>query len=302
MAIEVRYVHEAPRPQPLEQLLAAAIPDEKITRADLVSRVLLDPNLDPEGSIAAYSGDRLVGYCLSLAPKEPTGTESKGFITLLAVHPEQRHLGIGGEILRSSEAFLRGEGCTSVWISPYGPGYFAPGVDQRYEDGMRFLTSRGYAVAYEPISMETSTDQEGLPEWLRPSDSHRIVHPVVEEAFTVLEFVRREFPHWAEVVAGSIRRRLRGDNGTGVLGLSEAEEVQGFAHYDGERFGPIGVATTARGKGYGQHLMFATLHAQRRAGFSRSYFVWSDDRTAERLYKNAGFRTVRRFSVLRKTL
>jgi len=49
-------------------------------------------------------------------------------------------------------------------------------------------------------------------------------------------------------------------------------------------------------------LMFRALAAMREAGFRIAWFLWSDDRTAERLYRHAGFREVRRFAVLRKEL
>jgi hypothetical protein len=48
--------------------------------------------------------------------------------------------------------------------------------------------------------------------------------------------------------------------------------------------------------------MFETLRAQRMSGFRTSWFLWSDDRTAARLYSAAGFREVRRFALLRKEL
>ena len=36
--------------------------------------------------------------------------------------------------------------------------------------------------------------------------------------------------------------------------------------------------------------MFRTLDAQRQAGFRSAWFLWSDDKTAERIYNGAGFR------------
>jgi mycothiol synthase len=78
--------------------------------------------------------------------------------------------------------------------------------------------------------------------------------------------------------------------------------VVGFSHYKGERFGPIGVDPEERGKGIGQRLMFATLNAQRDAGHRTSWFLWSDERTANRLYNGAGFKLARTFALLRKQL
>jgi hypothetical protein len=48
--------------------------------------------------------------------------------------------------------------------------------------------------------------------------------------------------------------------------------------------------------------MYQTLLAQRDAGFRAAWFLWSDDKTAARLYNGAGFTEVRRFALLRKEL
>jgi GNAT superfamily N-acetyltransferase len=91
-----------------------------------------------------------------------------------------------------------------------------------------------------------------------------------------------------------------------VLAIDRARpfgpEVVGFSHFNGNRFGPIGVAKAARHRGVGQVLAWDTLMAQRSAGFASAYFLWSDDETARRLYDGLGFVVARRFTVLRKTL
>jgi len=48
--------------------------------------------------------------------------------------------------------------------------------------------------------------------------------------------------------------------------------------------------------------MFATLQAQREAGFRTAWFLWSDDKTAQRLYTGAGFKEIRRFALLKKSI
>jgi hypothetical protein len=47
--------------------------------------------------------------------------------------------------------------------------------------------------------------------------------------------------------------------------------------------------------------MYETLIAQRDAGFRTAWFLWSDDKTAARLYTDAGFKPIRRFALLRKS-
>ena len=124
-----------------------------------------------------------------------------------------------------------------------------------------------------------------------------------ELALPLLDFVRREFPgDWVRVVREAAGRIAQGDSPKRLLVAVENEAIAGFSHYENERFGPIGVAASQRGRGVGQVLMFATLQAQREAGFRTAWFLWSDDKTAERLYNGAGFREVRRFALLKKGL
>src|SRR5688500_4094364 len=95
---------------------------------------------------------------------------------------------------------------------------------------------------------------------------------------------------------------LLGASPTRLFVAREGSEVVGFSHFCNDRFGPIGVAASQRGRGVGQVLMFETLHAQRAAGFASAYFLWSDDKTAQRLYNAAGFKEFRRFALMKKVL
>ena len=307
-----RFVKGAPAVGDLHRLLLSSLPAERIGLEDLTRKILLDPNLAEEGSISAFSGSELIGYCLAITRQVPLENApldvDRGFITLLAVHPRFRRQGVGSSLLGAAEQFLVSTKRTSCWISPYAPNYFVPGVDVSYDAGLQFLGTYGFASVFEAISMGLPlTGELREPEWVTVLRSRAstltIEHPVTSNAWQVLEFVRQEFPgDWVRVVRESIVRRTRGDVSTGIIALSNEGEIKGFAHYDGERFGPIGVSASARGRGYGQILMFEALREQLAAGANRSYFLWSEDRTAERLYRHAGFALERRFRILRKDL
>jgi GNAT superfamily N-acetyltransferase len=119
----------------------------------------------------------------------------------------------------------------------------------------------------------------------------------------LLEFVRKEFPgDWVRVVRETATKILAGEPRNRLIAALDGGQIVGFAHYENERFGPIGVAASQRGRGIGQVLMFATLQAQREAGFRAAWFLWSDDKTAERIYNAAGFKETRRFALMKKTL
>ena len=76
----------------------------------------------------------------------------------------------------------------------------------------------------------------------------------------------------------------------------------GFSQHECARFGPFGVAADGRGRGIGAVLLFRTLGIMRRKGHHNAWFMWTDDATADRIYKSAGFRETRRYAVMKKTL
>ena len=82
----------------------------------------------------------------------------------------------------------------------------------------------------------------------------------------------------------------------------EAGRVLGFAQSEGERFGPFGVAGSARGRGIGAALLVHMLAEMQARGLCSAWFLWTDDATADRLYRAVGFRETRRYAILRKAL
>lgn len=321
-------------------LLSRALPAERIDEAKFVRHVLLDPNVLPSGFLVAEEGGKVVGMILAIARQFPSGKtipdKQTGYLTLLAVTPEARGSGIGTKLLEEAEVFLITQGRRELIASTYSPGYFTPGVDvSAYEEGLRFLKKRGFEEKYRPLSMDVELDSLTKPGWVEDSRAKAEAAGVhfepwrAELTLPVLRFAEAEFSaDWSRYATEAVQGILRGDpperlwiawtfdtpkpsskKGGLEAWLEEAEAVDtgdpaviGFSHFDGERFGPIGIAKSERGRGLGHVLMFETLAAQSAAGHRRSYFMWSDDRTAERLYHAAGFREARRFAVLRKEL
>ncbi len=298
---------------PLEGVLdtlAAAMPGDPISQARFVRQVLLDPNYRDGGSVVAREGDEVAGYCLALARQVPLenapSDAGRGYVTLIAVRPEHRRRGIGSRMLERAEAYLREQGRQEAWVSPYAPGYFVPGVDAASEDALGFFACHGYAEVYRPLAMEAPLWSLQVPAWVRDREGERTVRylPYTPElTLPLLRFAQEHFPgDWVRVVRETMGQIVTGENPARLFVAVQDGEVLGFSHFENERFGPIGVAPPARGRGIGQVLMFRTLQAQREAGFRAAWFLWSDDRTADRLYRGAGFSEVRRFVVLRKEL
>jgi GNAT superfamily N-acetyltransferase len=276
--------------------------------------VLLDANFRAAGAPVAVRDGEVVGFCLSIARQTPLENApsdvDRGYITLIAVAPKHQRQGVGAQLLAHAEDYLRGQGKSVVMLASYAPGYFIPGVDvNAYAGALAFLQKHGFVEVYRPLAMQTSLWDWTTPAWVHERREKLASEGTIVAAYrpeltlALLEFARKEFPgDWVRVVREAATKILAGDSPTRLIAALETGKVVGFSHYENERFGPIGVAQSQRGRGVGQVLMYATLQAQREAGFRAAWFLWSDDKTAERIYNGAGFMETRRFGLMKKGL
>lgn len=296
------------------EVLGASLTADPISEARFTRQVLLDPNFRVDGAPVAVKDGKIVGFCLSLARQVPLENSpsdaERGYVTLIGVLPAYQRKGIGRKLLAYAEGYLKSQSRSVVMVASYAPGYFIPGVDVNvYANGLSFFAKQGYAEVYRPVAMQTALWDWSMPDWLNErreklvGEGLKVVTYWPALTLPLLEFAQKEFPgDWVRVVREAAGRIMQGDSPTRLLVAIDKGSIVGFSHYDNERFGPIGVASSQRGRGVGQVLMFATLQAQREAGFRSAWFLWSDDRTATKLYNAAGFKEIRRFALMKKTL
>lgn len=295
-------------------VLHETMPCEAISEPRFVGQVLLDANFRTEGLAVAEVDGKVIGACVGLvrhAPLENAPSDAdRAYITLIGVLPRFQRQGIGSQLLRSSETYFRSQSRSTVMVASYAPGYFIPGVDMNaYPNALPFFAKNAYGEIYRPLAMQTTLWNLQKPQWVTEAEAQsaelgvKITPYVNHLALKILDFISREFPgDWVRVVRTAMLRILEGDSPNRILVASDGGQVVGFSHFERERFGPIGVAASQRGRRLGQMLMFRTLEAQRAAGYRAAWFLWSDDKTAQRLYNGAGFKEVRRFALLKKTL
>ena len=296
------------------KLLSEAMPAEAISESRFVRQVMLDANFRPAGAPVAVREGKVIGFCLSIARRVPLENappdSDRGYITLFAVTPEAQRHGMGTKLLAAAEEYLKAQGRSACMIASYAPGYFIPGVDvSAYAGALEFLKHSGYAEVYRPIAMRTRLAEVRVPQWVHErreklSAAATVIEPYAPALTTpLLEFVQREFPgDWVRVVKEAMGAILLGASPARLFIARQGNNILGFSQFCNDRFGPIGVSSSQRGRGVGQVLMFETLAAQRDAGFASAYFLWSDDKTAERLYNAAGFKEFRRFALMKKSL
>lgn len=276
------------------ELLADTLHADTITEADFIHKVLLDPLFRPESAPVARAGGRIVGFMLGLAPTIPA---ERGWVTLFAVRKGRRREGIGSMLLARTMRELKS--VKSIWISPYAPGYFSPGVDEvAYPEAVEFLSHRGFSTAYRPLSMECR---------LGNVEAHTALGVEIHNFDTkhilpLFDLLRRDFSEdWQRIFADAVMRIVEGLEPPDTMQIAMAgERCVGFARHGGERFGPFGVAESERGRGIGGALLSHTLAAMQKKGFRRAWLMWTDDRAAK-TYMRAGFVETRRFSVVQRS-
>jgi ribosomal protein S18 acetylase RimI-like enzyme len=121
--------------------------------------VFAKPYFDPAGLILAEDEGVPVGFVHAGFGPNEAGTSvstAAGVICVLGVRPAYRRRGIGSDLLRRAESYLRGRGAAALYagqIYPFTPFYFGlyggsdmPGFLTSDAQADPFFTHRGYAV------------------------------------------------------------------------------------------------------------------------------------------------------------
>jgi GNAT superfamily N-acetyltransferase len=246
-------------------------------------------------SIGAFDGDRLVGV-LAMAGR---------WIKILAVDPAHRRRGVGKQLF--DEALFSAGGALRVGDHP--GNYLSPGVDERYEEGLRFLVRHGFVerervenlrvpYAANPLCTPSRTAQlvEGVA-----TRGYRIARPSADEIGPLGDLVRT---HFANVWAFECERAFAGPRRALFAAFDTAGAPVAFAAADGNNqglgwFGPAGTLPEHRGKGLGEALLLSCLSAV--AGLPEAGVIaWIGPKTF--YTRAAGAREDRRFVQLERPL
>lgn len=122
--------------------------------------LLSKPYFDPQGLLFAFDDERPVGFVLAgfaVNAGRSALDHSRGVLCALGVVPSHRRRGVGSELLRRAEEYLRGRGAGEILAGPLPPnnpftfglygGANSPGVLDSYPQARLFFESRGYQLA-----------------------------------------------------------------------------------------------------------------------------------------------------------
>ncbi len=247
----------------------------RFTPALLRQRLWDFPHNLPEARLGAFDNGRLIGVMIG-------GLKDQlGRLRVFGVDAAYRERGIARRMLERVEEILRGRGATEMAALYSAPGYFMPGLDPRYTEGLCFLQKSGYErcnvvanmiVSLEPGSrfaraaceVEGSLRDKGIV--LRRAEPG--------DRVTMAEWMRRHFPGGWEL---EVDLTFSFDPIPLWLAFRE-DAVVGFAMYNVELFdggfGPTGVDASLRGTGVGRALLLRTLADVETHGHEECEIAW----------------------------
>lgn len=142
------------------------------TSSPLERQAFARPYFDPAGLILAADNGRCVGFVhagFGANADESAVSTAAGVICLLAVRPAFQRRGIGTELLKLGETYLRERGAQRIYagqVAPCDPFYHGlyggselPGFLLSDNAAQPFLTKRGYAIHATIVVLERNLTQ-----------------------------------------------------------------------------------------------------------------------------------------------
>jgi GNAT superfamily N-acetyltransferase len=278
-----------------------------------VGDVLGDPDYwpgDDSGFFVAVRDGDPVGFLRAIIRRmgnDRVGIEpDKGWIPVVAVAPGEQKAGLGMALMTAALDWFRRHERKQVWVcggSGSAPGYLCGGVDlDVYPGAIALFRKAGFRVDREAEAMSREAvdfDADGYARdaWAVGRDV-RVETLSPERVDDFMSFLAESFPgDWNTAARGKIRSGRLHE----VLIAVAGERVVGYCQWEGEHFGPFGVAEAMRNRRVGAKLFVEAVRRIRQADGRTVWFNWAEA-DAARFYRRFGLRPTRRFAILVKDL
>lgn len=261
----------------LQRLWNLSADHDPLTANLLAEKIWEDPDYcEPLGLAAKYDG-QLVGMACSVVRQ--SGTSRKGYVKLLAVHPNFQGRGFGKEILKEAEKRLLDQTVEAIRPCESAPNYLYPGIDVRYTKALLLFESLGY----EKIGVTYNLEVDLLTQGYDSRDNFQqykredgiTIRRATDHDQSSLETLLDQ--HWASWNA-ELEIAMKNDPASVFLALME-DKVIGFAAYDCNNldtawFGPMGTDPDYRGRGIGAALLHCCLSDLKWQGHFHAIIPW----------------------------
>lgn len=294
---------------PVRRLWNRCVPAAPIDRDRFVERVLLDPNVEPDGRLVAERDGSIVGFVLGIIQRRPLDVEAvderTAWISMLFVAPNHRREGIGTALVEHVAAYAASNGRQKLRVGNYLPHYFVPGPPADRDGTIAFFEALGFETDHEPVAMGGSIESYRIPEDVRDrratldAEGVEIRSVTAADVPELLAMLRDHFhPDWVRAA----RTHLRTNPWSAVLVAVRDDAVIGWCQFgttEPGRFGPYGVIPAERGQGIGTVLFHACLARMRERGVRYAWLQWtSPDGSAAEVYRSVGLDVTQQWQVV----
>jgi GNAT superfamily N-acetyltransferase len=259
-------------PDGLARLVAAALPDEGLTTADLATCCY--------GPDTEILGDEHAAAALTV---KESGDLVGAWLVLLAVHPDRQREGHGRALVAACAERARAGGAADLHLGTAFPRYVWPGVDYRFTAALALFEATGFEPYGAAFNMAIPT-------------SFRAVSPtgvVIERegGDGAVTLASRCYPYWVDEVE-------RGTAGGTCYAARAGRDTIGFACHSVNRAGWIGPMATdpeRQRAGVGRALLGSTCAALAADGRAEADIAWvgpigfyaKAGATVSRVFRNA---------------
>lgn len=293
----------------------AALPHDKVTKEEIIKKMLLDCNFSADGFFIACSGDDVVGFVNCVYRRVPIDAysgleENNGWISAFAVNDDEHFVEIGSALICEAEKYFESHGKHEI-STGYYPVYFYQGVSKEHcEKYISLFESKGYrsipSLARELYLSEFCEDanieqkrenlaKEGI--YTGPIQDKYILSLIdSQEPFNNISMAFEFKSRLAELDYERIRIAAKDGK---VIGAC----VFGDPYGSKERFGPFCVDASYQGKGIGKVLLNDCLSAMKNRGLTKAWMQWTPlQGAADTLYKRVGFKVNKTYITFSKNI
>ena len=223
--------------------------------------MLRDPNFNPDLTIIARQGDKIVGFIAAAKRKWIIGT--RVILKAIVIAKEYRRKGYGTMLFNELARRLKKLKLKNIDAMCGPPDYWFPGVDVRHTPALFFLKSNGFHKYSERVNLSVDLSPPSISQppltHLGPYSFSRATDQDKDE---LIAFVQKHFGigFWPKETAlvfdnDPITNFIARDVTTGAL-VGWATHSCGFIG----SFGPTGVLKNLRGQGIGGLLLQWCMH------------------------------------------
>jgi GNAT superfamily N-acetyltransferase len=259
-------------PAGLARLVAAALPDEELTAADLETCCY--------GPDSVILGDDHAAAVLAL---KRFGDAAAAWLVLIAVHPGAQREGRGRALVEACAEGARSNGALDLHLGTAIPRYVWPGVDFRFTAALALFEATGF----EPYGAACNMT---IPTGFRAVSPAGVVIER-EEGDGAASLASRAYPHWNDEVERGTAA------GTCFAARADGQTI-GFSCHSVNRSGWIGPMATdpeRQRAGVGRALLAAVCAALDADGHAPAEIAWvgpigfyaKAGATVSRVFRNA---------------